>query len=86
MVRAAFAAPGGDAQALSVPIAALDERGQGPRVWQVVDGRAQPVTVEILALDAEAARVQGGLKAGDRSSRWAPICSPPAWRCGSWRR
>lgn len=66
VVRAAFAAPGGDAQALSVPIAALDERGEGPRVWQVVDGRAQPVTVEILALDAEAARVQGGLKAGDK--------------------
>ncbi len=66
VVRAAFAAPGGDAQALSVPIAALDERGEGPRVWRVVDGRAQPVAVEVLALDAEAARVQGGLKAGDK--------------------
>ena len=66
VVRAAFAMPGGDAQALSVPIAALDERGKGPRVWRVVDGRAQPVAVEILALDAEAARVQGGLKAGDK--------------------
>jgi len=66
VVRAAFAAPGGDDQALSVPIAALDERGKGPRVWQVVDGRAQPVAVGILALDAEAARVQGGLKAGDK--------------------
>lgn len=65
VVRAAFALPGGDEQALRVPIAALDERGGGPRVWQVVDGRAQPVAVEILALDAEAARVRGSLKAGD---------------------
>jgi len=65
VVRAAFALPGGDDQALSVPLAALDERGEGPRVWQVVDGRAQPVAVEILALDAEAARVRGSLKAGD---------------------
>lgn len=66
VVRAAFAMPGGDEQALSVPIAALDERGEGPRVWQVMDGRAQPVAVEILALDAEAARVRGDLKAGDK--------------------
>lgn len=65
VVRAAFALPGGDDQALSVPIAALDERGEGPRVWQVVDGRAQPVAVEILALDAETAQVRGSLKAGD---------------------
>lgn len=66
VVRAAFAAPGRDGQALSVPIAALDERGKGPRVWQVVNGRAQPVAVEILALDAAVARVHGGLKAGDK--------------------
>lgn len=66
VVRAAFATPGRDGQALSVPIAALDERGKGPRVWQVVNGRAQPVAVEILALDAEVARVHGGLKAGDK--------------------
>ncbi len=65
VVRAAFTLPGGDGQALSVPIAALDERGEGPRVWTVVDGRAQPVAVEILALDAETARVRGSLKAGD---------------------
>jgi RND family efflux transporter MFP subunit len=66
VVRAVFATPGHNDQALSVPIAALDERGEGPRVWQVVDGRAQPVAVEILALDAELARVRGGLKAGDK--------------------
>lgn len=66
VVRAAFATPGRDAQALSVPIAALDERGEGARVWQVVGGRAQPVAVEIVALDAETARVQGGLKVGDQ--------------------
>jgi RND family efflux transporter MFP subunit len=65
VVRAAFATPGGNDPALSVPIAALDERGEGPRVWQVVDGRAQPVAVELVALDAERARVRGGLKAGD---------------------
>jgi hypothetical protein len=36
VVRAALATPGHNDQALSVPIAALDERGEGPRVWQVV--------------------------------------------------
>ena len=66
VVRAVFATPGHNDQALSVPIAALDERGEGPRVWQVVDGRTQPVAVEILALDAEVARVRGGLKVGDK--------------------
>lgn len=66
VVRAVFATPGGNDPALSVPIAALDERGEGPRVWQVVDGRAQPVAVELVALDAERARVRGGLKVGDK--------------------
>jgi len=65
VVRAAFATPGRIDQAISVPIAALDERGEGPRVWQVVDGRAQPVAVELVALDAERARVRGSLKVGD---------------------
>lgn len=65
VVRTAFDATGGDDHAFKVPIAALDERGTGPRVWQVVKGQAQPVPVEILKVDTDVARVRGNLKVGD---------------------
>lgn len=41
-----------------VPLGALDERAGGPRIWQVIDGRAQPVPVEVLSLDSETARIR----------------------------
>ncbi|MGS2743526.1 efflux RND transporter periplasmic adaptor subunit [Halomonas sp. LS-001] len=28
-----------------VPVAALDERGDGPQLWQIVDGKAQPMSI-----------------------------------------
>lgn len=65
VVRAAFDAAGAD-HAFGVPLAALDERGQGPRVWQVVSGRAQPVAVTIVSVNEERARVRGNLKPGDK--------------------
>lgn len=66
VVRAAFGAAVADDQAFSVPLAALDERGQGPRLWQVVSGKAQPVPVTILSVDLERARVRGNFKPGDK--------------------
>ncbi|MBW6493651.1 MAG: efflux RND transporter periplasmic adaptor subunit [Burkholderiaceae bacterium] len=41
-----------------VPLAALDERGAGARIWRVLDGKAEPVPVEVLALDAEHAQAR----------------------------
>jgi RND family efflux transporter MFP subunit len=49
-----------------VPIGALDERGQGPRVWRVRDGRLEPVPVRVLALDDRQATVAGELQANER--------------------
>lgn len=45
-------------QAWRVPLGALDERAGGPRVWQVIDGHAQPVPVEVTSLDAETALIR----------------------------
>ena len=50
----------------AVPIAAIDERGQGPRVWRFQDGVVKPVPVTVLALDGESARIRGPLAAGER--------------------
>ncbi len=47
--------------ALVVPLGALDERAGGPRIWRVVDHRAEPVPVEILTLGPEHARIRAEL-------------------------
>ncbi|MDR5898498.1 efflux RND transporter periplasmic adaptor subunit [Halomonas vilamensis] len=48
-----------------VPVAALDERGEGPRLWQIVEGQAQPLTVSLGRMTREHAWVSGeGLEAG----------------------
>ena len=46
-----------------VPVGALDERGQGPRVWRITDGRIDPVPVRILGIDDRQAQVAGALSA-----------------------
>jgi len=48
-----------------VPVRALDERGAGPRVWRVREGRLEAVPVEVLAVENATARVRGPLQAGD---------------------
>lgn len=47
-----------------IPLGALDERGQGPQVWVVVEGRAQPMSVQVLSLSTETAQIQSTLKPG----------------------
>jgi RND family efflux transporter MFP subunit len=42
---------------LVVPLGALDERSEGPRIWRVIDGHVEPVPVKIIGLDAEYARI-----------------------------
>jgi RND family efflux transporter MFP subunit len=54
------------AQQAEVPLGALDERGASPQLWVVVDGKAQPSAVTVLALDGEFATVQTSLPAGSR--------------------
>lgn len=53
-----------------VPVGALDERGQGPRVWQVQAQGEQlqvvPVPVQVLALEGDSARIQATLPAATR--------------------
>jgi len=55
-----------DDSAFTIPVAALDERGQGARVWRVRDGRVEPVAVQVLKLDETRAQVRGPLAPNDR--------------------
>lgn len=50
----------------SVPIAAINERGQGAVVWRIEGQTVQPVPVRVLHTDQATARIQGPLKAGDK--------------------
>lgn len=55
-----------DDSAFAIPVAALDERGRGARVWRVRDGRVEPVSVQVLMLDETRAQVRGPLAPNDR--------------------
>ncbi|MDX1587801.1 MAG: efflux RND transporter periplasmic adaptor subunit [Oleiphilaceae bacterium] len=66
IVRTAFSlAQAGDGPLLKVPLGALDERGDGPLVWQVVEGRTQPLPVTVVSVDNAFARIRGDLAPGD---------------------
>lgn len=49
-----------------VPLAALDERAEGPRLWRVVNGQAETVQIEVLAVDGTHANIRSPLAIGDR--------------------
>ena len=49
-----------------VPLGALDERADGPRLWRVVDGKAEAVPVKVIELGATQARIQSPLAVGDK--------------------
>lgn len=66
VLRTRFAAQAANEASFSVPIGAIDERSQGPRVWRVREGRAVSVSVSVLALDGETARIRGPLVGDDR--------------------
>lgn len=66
VLRARFAGQDRLASDFTVPIGALDERAQGPRVWRVQEGRVAPVPVTVQAVDGEFARIRGPLAAGER--------------------
>ncbi len=50
--------PAAGGQTWRVPLGALDERADGPRIWQVINGHAQPIPVEVVSLDSETARIR----------------------------
>jgi RND family efflux transporter MFP subunit len=50
---------------LQVPIAAINERGEGAQVWRIIDGQARPIPVELVDLDGEHARIVSELEPGD---------------------
>ena len=66
IVRAEFIMAADEALTFKVPITALDERGEGPRVWQIIDGYAQPIPIKVLTLDTEFAKIQGELTQGNK--------------------
>ena len=47
-----------------VPIGAIDERGQGPRVWIVKDNKIEPVRVTVLSMSLETAQITTDLPIG----------------------
>ena len=49
---------------LEVPVGAINERGRGPQVWRIVDGRAQPFPVTLVSMDTERARILADLAPG----------------------
>ncbi len=46
-----------------MPVGAIDERGSGPRIWRVVDGKVTPTPVKLLSIDLETARIAANLPA-----------------------
>ncbi len=57
----------GTAPLLQVPIGAINERGLGPQVWRIVDGRARPLRVTVVDIDTEHARILADLTPGDQT-------------------
>lgn len=51
---------------LEVPVGAINERGHGPQVWVIRNGRAEPVRITLLDMDAEHARITGDLEVDAR--------------------
>ena len=53
-------------QLQQVPLGALDERAEGPRLWRVVDGKAEAVPVKVIEMGAGQARIQSPLAVGEK--------------------
>lgn len=64
VVKVALDAGDGASGLVEVPVGAINERGQGPQVWVIRDGRAEPVRVELLDVDSEWARIRAELEPG----------------------
>lgn len=49
----------GVASLYRVPVAAVDERGDGPRLWHIVDGKARAFAVAVAKIERDRALVSG---------------------------
>lgn len=47
-----------------VPVAAVDERGDGPRLWHIVDGKARAFAVRVAKIERDRALVSGSELSG----------------------
>ncbi len=56
----------GATKTFKIPLGALDERGKNARIWQLLDGQAQPVPAQIVALDNEHAWVTADVAENSR--------------------
>ncbi|MDT8363076.1 MAG: efflux RND transporter periplasmic adaptor subunit [Nitrosomonas sp.] len=61
VIKTHFMKNSGADSTLKIPLGALDERGEGARIWQLREGKAQPVSVQVIALDNEHAWIRADL-------------------------
>lgn len=66
VVRTNFMKAIGTAKTFKIPLGALDERGENAHIWQMLDGQAQPVPAQIIALDNEHAWVTADIVENSR--------------------
>jgi len=64
VVKTSFAQGANAVVTQAVPLAAVDERGQGPRVWVYKDGHVRAVPIKLVAIDGQTAHIQVELTAG----------------------
>lgn len=64
-MTAQVALPSTGSSAIKVPLAALIERGQGPEVWVVTQGKAQRRPVQVAAIQEDGVLLAGGVVAGE---------------------
>ena len=57
----------GDASAtpLLVPLNAVSDRGQGPQLWLVQDGKAMPRAIQVAQFREDGATIASGLNEGE---------------------
>lgn len=66
VVRVELRLPNDDGPTLRVPVGALDERGDRPRVWTIENGRAVAHPVQVRQLAGEEALIRSDLPPGTR--------------------
>ncbi|RAI60218.1 efflux RND transporter periplasmic adaptor subunit [Roseicella frigidaeris] len=64
----------------TLPLSALHDRGEGPMVWRVAEGRIAAVPVEVVSLGEVTAALRGALAEGDRVVALGPQLLDPTSR------
>lgn len=69
--------PARGAPVATVPLSALHDRGQGPMVWRIENGRAAAVAVEVIRVTETTALLRGPLNEGERIVALGPQLLDP---------